>query len=113
MIQVIACINFMNLSTARASKRAKEVGVRKVIGAGQGDPWSNNSHESFLLSFIGVLIALPLLVLALPYLNQMTQANIQLSFFSDYRLWLMLTGCDIGYWFLAAGELPWPLSVGF
>lgn len=91
MIQVIACINFMNLSTARASKRAKEVGVRKVIGADKGDLVKQFLGESFLLSFIGVAIALPLLALVLPYLNQMTQANIQLSFFSDYRVWTMLT----------------------
>lgn len=90
MIQVIACINFMNLSTARASKRAKEVGVRKVIGADKGDLVKQFLGESFLLSFIGVFIALPLLVLVLPYLNQMTQADIQLSFFSDYRVWTML-----------------------
>ncbi len=105
MIQVIACINFMNLSTARASKRAKEVGVRKVIGAGQGDLVKQFLGESFLLSFIGVIIALPLLVLALPYLNQITQANIQLSFFSDYRLWLMLTGLILVTGFVA-GSYP-------
>jgi putative ABC transport system permease protein len=46
--------------------------------------------ESFLLSLMGVLIALPLLFLSLPYLNQITQADIQLSFLHDYRLWLML-----------------------
>jgi len=90
LVQVIACINFMNLSTARASKRAKEVGVRKVIGAGKADLIKQFLGESFLLSLIGVLIALPLLWLALPYLNQLTQADIHLSFFKDYRLWLVL-----------------------
>jgi putative ABC transport system permease protein len=90
LIQVIACINFMNLSTARASKRAKEVGVRKVIGAGKMDLVKQFLGESFLLSLIGVLIALPFLWLALPYLNQLTQADIHLSFFKDYRLWLVL-----------------------
>jgi len=90
LIQVIACINFMNLSTARASKRAKEVGVRKVIGAGKFDLIKQFLGESFLLAFIGVMIALPLLWLLLPYLNQLTQSNIQLSIFTDYRLWLML-----------------------
>jgi putative ABC transport system permease protein len=50
MIQVIACINFMNLSTARASKRAKEVGVRKVIGAGKWDLVKQFLSESMLLS---------------------------------------------------------------
>ncbi|MEP7373272.1 MAG: FtsX-like permease family protein [Chitinophagaceae bacterium] len=90
LIQVIACINFMNLSTARASKRAKEVGVRKVIGAGKKDLIKQFLGESFLLSLIGVLIALPLLWLALPYLNQLTQADIHLAFFKDYRLWLVL-----------------------
>ncbi|HTD99422.1 MAG TPA: ABC transporter permease [Mucilaginibacter sp.] len=105
MIQVIACINFMNLSTARASKRAKEVGVRKVIGAGQGDLIKQFLGESFLLSFIGVAIALPLLIVAMPYLNQLTHADISLSFFSDYRLWLMLTGLVLVTG-LVAGSYP-------
>ena len=90
LIQVIACINFMNLSTARASKRAKEVGVRKVIGAGKYDLIKQFLGESFLLAFIGIIIALPLLYFCLPWLNEITRANIQLAFFADYRLWLML-----------------------
>jgi putative ABC transport system permease protein len=105
LIQVIACINFMNLSTARASKRAKEVGVRKVIGAGKGDLIKQFLGESFLLSFIGVAIALPLLVVALPYLNQITHADIQLSFFSDYRIWLTLIALIIVTGFVA-GSYP-------
>lgn len=105
LIQIIACINFMNLSTAKASKRAKEVGVRKVIGAGKYDLVIQFLGESFLLSFIGIVIALPLLVLALPYLNQITQANIPLSFFNDYRLWLMLGGLTVVTG-LAAGSYP-------
>lgn len=105
LIQLIACINFMNLSTARASQRAKEVGVRKVIGAGKFDLVTQFLGESFLLSFIGVLIALPLLWLALPYLNQVTQANIRLSFFGDPHLWLLL-GALILVTGLAAGGYP-------
>ena len=92
LVQVIACINFMNLSTARASKRAKEVGVRKVVGAGKYDLVKQFLGESFLLSFIGVITALPLLFGLLPYLNDITRADIQLTFFADYRLWLMLGG---------------------
>ncbi len=92
LIQVIACINFMNLSTARASTRAKEVGVRKVIGAGKYDLVKQFLGESFLLALIGVIIALPLLYFLLPYLNDITRFDIHLTFFSDYRLWLMLTG---------------------
>lgn len=92
LIQVVACINFMNLSTARASKRAKEVGVRKVIGADKGDLVKQFLGESFFLSFIGVIIALPLLWLALPLLNDITNSNIQLTFFDDYRMWLTLVG---------------------
>lgn len=92
LIQVIACINFMNLSTARASKRAKEVGVRKVIGAGRRSLILQFLSESFSLSLIGVLIALPLLIVALPWLNQLTQANITLSFLTHYEIWLALAG---------------------
>jgi putative ABC transport system permease protein len=105
LIQVIACINFMNLSTARASKRAKEVGVRKVIGAGRNDLIKQFLGESFLLSLTGVLIALPLLLVALPYLNHITHANIKLSFFNDYRLWVMLAGLVV-ITGLVAGSYP-------
>ncbi|GGB13183.1 ABC transporter permease [Mucilaginibacter rubeus] len=105
LIQVVACINFMNLSTARASKRAKEVGVRKVIGAGQGDLMKQFLGESFMLTLMGVAIALPLLVLLLPYLNQVTHTDIHLSFFSNYRLLLMLTGIVVVTGFVA-GSYP-------
>jgi putative ABC transport system permease protein len=105
LIQVIACINFMNLSTARGSSRAKEVGVRKVIGAERKDLIRQFMSESFLLSLIGVLIALPLLLLVLPYLNQVTQTNISTSFLSDYKIWLSLVGIII-ITGLIAGSYP-------
>ncbi len=105
LIQIIACINFMNLSTARASKRAKEVGVRKVIGAARGDLVRQFLGESFLLSVIGVLIALPLLAIVLPYLNQITGATIHLSFLSDYRLWFSLAALVVVTG-LVAGSYP-------
>jgi len=105
LIQVIACINFMNLSTARASKRAKEVGVRKVVGAGRKDLIRQFLGESFLLAMTGVLVALPLLIVALPYLNQITSANIQLTLFKDYRLWLVLGGLVVVTGFVA-GSYP-------
>ena len=92
LIQVIACINFMNLSTARAAKRAKEVGVRKVIGAERKDLIKQFMGESFLLSVIGVVIAVPLLLVLLPYLNQLTQADIDASMFANYKVWLLLGG---------------------
>jgi len=90
LIQIIACINFMNLSTARASKRAKEVGVRKVIGAGRADLIKQFLGESFLLSVLGVIIALPALALLLPWLNEITKADIQLRYLADHHIWLML-----------------------
>lgn len=105
LIQVVACINFMNLSTARASKRAKEVGVRKVIGAGQGDLMKQFLGESFMLALIGVAIALPLLIFLLPYLNQITHTDIHLSFFTNYKLWLMLVSMVVVTGFVA-GSYP-------
>ena len=105
LIQIIACINFMNLSTARASKRAKEVGVRKVIGAGRGDLVRQFLGESLLLSFIGVVLAVPLLLLLLPYLNELTKADISLSFLRDYRVWLIMLGLVLGTG-LVSGSYP-------
>jgi len=90
LIQVIACINFMNLSTARASRRAKEVGVRKVAGAGRKELVKQFLGESLLLAFAGVAIALPLLIVALPYLNRITGADIPLSALDSYRTGIAL-----------------------
>jgi putative ABC transport system permease protein len=95
----------MNLSTARASNRAKEVGVRKVAGAERKDLIRQFMSESFLLSLLGVLIALPLLFMLIPYLNQVTQTAIQFSLFSNYRIWLMLGGIIISTG-LIAGSYP-------
>jgi len=105
LIQVIACINFMNLSTARACNRAREVGVRKVIGAGRGQLIRQFLAESFLLSLLSILVAFPLLTLLLPYLNGITQADIQLHSLADYRLWLMLAGITLVTGLLA-GSYP-------
>lgn len=95
LIQLIACINFMNLSTARSSRRAKEVGVRKVLGAGKGELIRQFLGESFVLTFIAVLLALPLLFLLLPFFNRITGASITLSAFGDFRLWISPAGLII------------------
>jgi putative ABC transport system permease protein len=105
LIQLIACINFMNLSTARASKRAREVGVRKVVGAGRGNLIRQFLMESILLSLIGVGIALPLLLLALPWLNSVTGSSVNASFLADPRLWGILLALIL-LTSLVAGSYP-------
>ena len=90
MIQLIACINFMNLATARASKRAKEVGVRKIIGAENKGLILQFLGESFSLSLIAVLITMPLLIAFLPWLNHVTGADIPRSVFADPAVWALL-----------------------
>jgi putative ABC transport system permease protein len=86
-ILVMACINFTNLATARSGRRAKEIGVRKAMGAHRGSLGQQFFVESFLLAAIGVLAALVAVVLALPYFNNITGKSLQLDFGST-RLWL-------------------------
>jgi putative ABC transport system permease protein len=105
LIQVIACINFMNLSTARASKRAKEVGIRKVVGAGRKSLIAQFIGESFLLSLLSVMVSIPLLALTIPYLNGITQADIHLSSLMHGRVWLIM-GAVILVTGFAAGSYP-------
>jgi putative ABC transport system permease protein len=90
LIQLLASINFMNLSTARASKRAKEVGVRKIIGADKNGLILQFLVESCVLSVLAVLISLPLLAALLPWLNEITGAYIQRTIFVDPAVWLLL-----------------------
>ncbi|MHA4845803.1 ABC transporter permease [Flavitalea antarctica] len=78
---VIACINFINLSTARFATRAKEVGIKKVAGAGRGQLMRQFFTESFILTAISMLIAVVIAATTLPYFNQFTgkQVFINLS----------------------------------
>jgi putative ABC transport system permease protein len=71
LILVIACINFMNLSTARSAERAKEVGVRKVMGSFKQQLVSQFLTESFVLSAIGVVLSLGIVYTALPMFNNL------------------------------------------
>ena len=105
LIQVIACINFMNLTTARAFKRAKEVGVRKVVGAGRGSLIRQFLGESLFLSSSAIALALPLLWLLLPYFNRLTRADISLELLGDYHFWLVLLALIAGTGLLS-GSYP-------
>ena len=79
-VLVIACINFMNLSTARSAKRAKEVGVRKVIGAVRSVLMGQFIGESILISVLAIFIAMGLTQLFLPVFNELTGKAIKLHF---------------------------------
>jgi putative ABC transport system permease protein len=70
LVLAIACINFMNLSTARSEKRAREVGVRKAIGSARIDLVYQFLLESVLITFISFLLGLLLVQLALPAFNR-------------------------------------------
>lgn len=77
-ILVIACINFMNLTTANASRRIKEVGIKKVIGVGRSTLVLQYLGESLLMSFLSLLLAIGIIVLALPAFNGITGKELSL-----------------------------------
>ena len=104
-VQGIACINFMNLSTARASRRAKEVGVRKALGAGRGALVGQFLGESLLLSLLAIALAVPLIGLSLPWLNQLTGAEVLFSPLHDKGIWGMVAGL-VAVTGLVAGSYP-------
>ena len=78
-ILLIACVNFMNLSTARSANRAREVGVRKVIGSLRNQLITQFLTESTLISFIALLLSLVLVAVFMPYFNQLSGKQISIS----------------------------------
>jgi putative ABC transport system permease protein len=88
-ILLIACINFMNLTTARSVKRAREIGVRKVVGAVKSVLVWQFISESILLTFLAVSVSLILITLLLPVFNQVTQKQIELPFYQSL-FWVKL-----------------------
>lgn len=103
-VLVIACINFMNLSTAQATKRAKEVGLRKVIGAGPAQVFRQFMGESFLTVIISTVLAIACAVVALPIFNQITGKSLDMSAL-DARAMLMIAATVLFAAF-AAGAYP-------
>ena len=93
-IMLIACINFMNLTTARSVKRAKEIGIRKVVGAVRAVLMRQFIGEAILLSFFATIIALSLAALMLPAFNSLTSKHIVFPF-SNIIFWIELLALTI------------------
>jgi putative ABC transport system permease protein len=111
-ILLIACVNFMNLSTARSANRAKEVGIRKVLGSLRSGLVTQFLMESVLISFIGLLLALGLAWLLLPVFNNLAAKQMTIGLFSRPLLLpaLLLLMLVVG---LLAGSYPALFLSGF
>ncbi len=113
-ILLLACINFTNLSTAKASLRSREVGIRKVSGASRLDLIKQFIGESLAYTFIALVIAIPLIELALPFFNNITNVHLTFlnsgnwKFLSGLPLFLLITGIIAGFYpaFVLSGFSP-------
>lgn len=103
-IILVACINFMNLSTARSAMRSREVGVRKTLGATKKQVIVQFLGEALMMTTLALLIAVILAVLFLPSVNYFTGKSITISL-SDWQLWLLVTGMTL-LTGLIAGSYP-------
>lgn len=103
-ILLIACINFMNLATARSAKRAKEVGIRKVVGALRSTLIAQFVGEAIMLTLISVIIAIVLTALSLPAFNQLTGKQLSLPFHQS-SFWFIIL-CLMVITGFVAGSYP-------
>lgn len=85
-ILLIACINYMNLSTARSALRAKEIGIRKVVGASKRELVAQFLSESILLTCSAIIIAFVLLYLLLPWLNKVSSQNLSINILLKWQI---------------------------
>ena len=103
-ILAIACINFMNLATARSVKRSKEVGVRKVVGAYKNSLIGQFLGESMLITLLSLVFSVLLVLLILPVFNTLTEKHLSLDF-SDPTFLLLLVSLSV-ITGLVAGSYP-------
>ena len=95
LILAIACINYINLSTARSMLRAKEVSLRKIVGAARWQLFMQFIVETMLLFLLAVALALTLVYFLTPLFNQVSSKNITINFF-DYRIWKVISLTILG-----------------
>ncbi|QCW98816.1 FtsX-like permease family protein [Aggregatimonas sangjinii] len=101
---VLACVNFMNLSTAHSLKRAKEVGVRKTLGSNTSDLVRQFLTESGLISFISLLLAVLFAVVALPFFNELSGKAVDFPYLNPF-FWMILLAATVVLGLLA-GSYP-------
>jgi putative ABC transport system permease protein len=87
-ILLIACINYMNLSTARSALRAREIGVRKVVGAQRKEIIAQFLSESVLVSFLALIIAVALTWISLPWLNKLSGQQLSMKALMSWRIFI-------------------------
>jgi len=111
-ILLIACFNFVNLATAKSLQRAKEVGVRKSIGAGKNQLIIQFIGETMVLAFISILVSVALAALVLPWLNAFTGKNVPVAIFVNPFMisLLFMLGITVG---ILAGFYPAIVLSGF
>jgi len=94
-ILVMACINFINLSTATAMQRAREVGLRKVVGADRKSLVIQFLGEAIVVSFLALVLCLALTELLRPVMSSLLQKQLSFTLFEDISFWLIVAGCTI------------------
>jgi len=104
-ILLIACINFMNLSTARSARRTREVGMRKVVGANKLSLIKQFLGESILFAFLALILALVLAEIFLPFFNKIIGRTLSLDFFDNWLLSFGLIGIALIVGFIS-GSYP-------
>ena len=109
LVLLIACVNFINLTTARSEKRAREVGVRKAIGSQKKDLVVQFLLEAFLLTVIAFLLAILIAQLSLPAFNALTGNKVLIPF-SNIWFWMLMTGCLLVTTLLAGSKPAFYLS---
>ncbi|MCF7910890.1 MAG: ABC transporter permease [Candidatus Cloacimonetes bacterium] len=99
LVLIIASINFINLSSARAARRALEVGIRKVVGGNRKQLFRQFIGESILTTFIAMLIALVLFEISLPYLNNFLQKDISYDLIENYKfsIFILIMAVTVGF----------------
>jgi len=109
---VIACVNFINLATAQAINRSKEVGIRKVMGSSRAQLAFQFLGETAIIAFIAILIAVGIVFAALPFLVKLLESEITFNFINDPSLILFLLVIFLSVTFLS-GLYPALILSGF
>lgn len=104
-ILILACVNFINLATARAVTRAREIGLRKVMGSRRGQLISQFFGEAFVFVIIAVVFAVLLADLALPQFNLLADKSLSLDFLNTPFVWVLLIGL-VAFTTLLTGVVP-------